>query len=174
MPRLGDQRSKGEALWRFSLALYARPGIAEALLRLHDRAGHDINLMLFCLWLGAVEGRRLDPPGLAAAEAVIRPFAAPISTLRALRRDLKRDGDGAIQAVRRRVAALEIATEREAQMALAALPTSASRAAGDSLAAAAANLALCLGGDTGSDEAAVLRRELALLTRRAVTPVGRP
>ena len=45
-----------EALWRFSLAFYARPGVAEALIALQDRAGLDVNLMLFALWLG-VSGR---------------------------------------------------------------------------------------------------------------------
>ncbi|HKS89918.1 MAG TPA: TIGR02444 family protein, partial [Stellaceae bacterium] len=59
----------GEAFWRFSLALYARPGVAEALIALQDRAGRDVNLMLFALWFGAVRGRRLDAARLAAAAA---------------------------------------------------------------------------------------------------------
>src|SRR5260370_33376201 len=63
----------GEALWRFSLALYARAGVARALIALQDRAGCDINIVLFALWLGTGRGHRLDRAELAPAEAVIAP-----------------------------------------------------------------------------------------------------
>src|SRR5947209_1662319 len=69
MRQLGRGVSAGEAgegFWRFSLALYARPGIAEALIALQERAGYDVNLVLFALWAGAVLGVRLDAAGLAA------------------------------------------------------------------------------------------------------------
>jgi len=44
--RGGQAKDAGEAFWRFSLALYARPGVAEALVELQDRAGRDVNLQL--------------------------------------------------------------------------------------------------------------------------------
>ena len=49
----------GEAFWRFSLAFYARPGVADALIALQDRAGSTSILMLFGLWLGVRHGREL-------------------------------------------------------------------------------------------------------------------
>ena len=60
-----------EALWRFSLTFYARPGVSEALIALQDRAGFDVNLMLFALWLG-VSGRRRRPK---------RSWRSPIESL---------------------------------------------------------------------------------------------
>jgi uncharacterized protein (TIGR02444 family) len=161
----------GEAFWRFSLALYARPGVADALLALQDRAGRNVNLILFALWLGA-QGRRLAAPELADAAAVIAPLdAAGVAPLRALCRRLKGAADRDLAALRRRVAGLEIAAERRVQYRLAAsLPGEARTAPApedDRIAAAAANLALTLADDTGSPEADVLRHALAALMRRA-------
>ena len=85
-----EQRVAGEALWRFSLALYARPGVAHALLALQNRAGRDVNLMLFALWVGATRARRLDPAEFAIAEAAIGPLNVEVvHQLRRLRRELK-------------------------------------------------------------------------------------
>src|SRR6202040_2321133 len=55
-------RSKGSAkvsdflphpFWNFSLELYAGEGVAEACLDLQERRGCDVNILLFCCWLGA-------------------------------------------------------------------------------------------------------------------------
>ena len=75
--RGGPTNDAGEAFWRFSLALYARPGVAEALIALQDRAGRDVNLMLFALWAGAVRRVALDAGALAAAEAAIGGLRVP-------------------------------------------------------------------------------------------------
>jgi uncharacterized protein (TIGR02444 family) len=160
----------GEAFWRFSLALYARPGVADALIRVQDRAGRDVNLILFGLWLGASQGRRLAAAELAGAEAVIAPIAsAAVAPLRRLRRQLKAAADPDLQALRRRIAGLEIAAERRVQYRLAAQSSDASvgRREGNRLAAAEANLALTLGGDARSPEAELLWRALTALTRHA-------
>jgi uncharacterized protein (TIGR02444 family) len=158
--------ASGEALWRFSLALYARPGVAEALIALQDRASCDVNLVLFALWLGAARGHRLDRGELAAAETAFAPLSHDIvGPVRQLRRRLKTEPAADLQALRRRLITLELAAERRVQYRLAAtasaLPPGADRGT-----AAEANLALCLGGESGSAEAAVLRRALAGLTRR--------
>ena len=162
----GKPSVSGESLWRFSLAFYARPGVAEALIALQDRAGCDVNVILFALWRGLVHGHRLDRAELAAAEAAVAPLRrAVIEPLRWLRRGLKADSDSDIQALRRRVAALELAAERRAQSRLAAT-IAASIADSDRRAAAAANLALSLGGEVQSAEAALLRRALIDFTAR--------
>lgn len=60
------------AFWNFSLALYARPGVAPACLRLQARRGVDVNLLLYGLWLGAEKSRRLSPAEIDALRAQVR------------------------------------------------------------------------------------------------------
>jgi uncharacterized protein (TIGR02444 family) len=163
-----DGQTGGEAFWRFSLALYARPGVAAALLALQDRGGGDVNLMLFALWRGAVHGCRLRPDDMAAAAAAIVPVgAAVVEKLRMLRRRLKASGEPSLEALRRRIAGLELVGEQCAQYRLAggiaAAPHPAS--ARERLAAAIANLALYLDGEAGSAEAATITAAVAALMR---------
>jgi uncharacterized protein (TIGR02444 family) len=162
----GKPSVSGEALWRFSLAFYARPAGAEALIALQDRGGCDVNLILFGLWRGLAHGHRLDNAELRVAEAAVAPLRrAVIEPLRRLRRALKTDNDPDIQALRRRIGTLELAAERRAQSRLAA--TIGSSDTGDDRGAAAeANLALCLGGEAQSAEAEVLRRALGEFATR--------
>jgi uncharacterized protein (TIGR02444 family) len=146
----------GEAFWRFSLAFYARPGVAEALLRLQDRCGRDVNLALFALWSGAALSCRLAPADLARAQASAKVFRDAVEPVRALRRKLKTEDSPDIREFRGQVAALELRAERGAQHRLAAnfehrspqLPVA------DRLAAAAANLELYLGADLAGSAAA--------------------
>lgn len=42
----------GNPFWAFSLALYERPGVELACLRLQNKADMDVNLALLCCWLG--------------------------------------------------------------------------------------------------------------------------
>ncbi len=141
---------------------YARPGVADALIRLQDRGGHNVNLMLFGLWLGFCEATRLDAAGLARAKSAIegidRDVVAP---LRRLRRALKDDLDPDIRALRRRVLALEIAAERRVQARLAASVTRRKAADANRFALAEANLRLILGADFDADDAVSLRRTIA-------------
>jgi uncharacterized protein (TIGR02444 family) len=156
----GESLVSGEAFWRFSLAFYARPGVAEALIALQDRAGLDVNLMLFALWCGAAYGHRLDAAALRATEAAITPLRDEVIVpLRGLRRRLKPAQDADVQALRRRIGVLELAAERAAQARLADTVIG-SMESDDRRAAADANLALYLGGEAQSAEAAVLRRAL--------------
>src|SRR5579885_3374371 len=157
----GDE---AEALWRFSLAFYARPGVAAALLALQDRDGRDVNLILYALWQG-LRGRRLASGDLAAlAERAAPPAVA--AELRGLRRRLAADRAPDIAALRRRLLALELAAEREVQRRLAAASVPAA-GEGSRRDLAAANLALYVG---DNDEAALLRRELAEFSRAASAP----
>jgi uncharacterized protein (TIGR02444 family) len=156
----GKPSVSGEAFWRFSLAFYARPGVADALIALQDRAGCDVNLILLALWRGAACGHRVDHAELSTAEAAVRPLRRDvIEPLRRLRRGLKTQADSDIQALRRRIGALELAAERRAQLRLAAT-ISEPRGSGDRDAAARANLGLYLGGEAQSPEADVLRQAL--------------
>jgi len=68
--------------WEFSLAAYARPGVADACLSLQDRHGCEVNLLLLCLWLAnsrCLYLRQEDLCGAqqsadAPAEHLVRPF----------------------------------------------------------------------------------------------------
>jgi uncharacterized protein (TIGR02444 family) len=154
------------SLWRFSLMIYARTGVAEALVRLQDRGGHNVNLILFGLWLAVCGGRKLDAAALARAAAAIAPLDRDVvAPLRRLRRALKGDPDPDLQDMRRRVLVLELAAERRVQARLAASvtvrpPRTAARTT-DRAALAEANLRLILGADFASAEAAAIRRALS-------------
>lgn len=159
----------GEAFWRFSLALYGRPGVAEALIALQDRTGSDVNLVLYGLWLGARNGRAMSAEELAAAKAAVAPIAGAVVTpLRRLRRQLRGEAAADLQHLRRRIAALEVAAECEAQYRLAAVVADARPIpARERLALAAANLATILGEEVGSLDAGVVCRAVGDLIRRA-------
>jgi uncharacterized protein (TIGR02444 family) len=162
---MAEQPDLAEAFWRFSLLLYARPGAAEALIGLQDRAGHNVNLILFGLWLGLCEKSRIDPATLARAAAAIAGIEGRVvAPLRGLRRAMKVDPDPDVQALRRRVLAVELAAERRVQARLvASIARRRDTAAVDRQAAAEANLRLILGEDFGSAEARLLRRVAAAL-----------
>jgi uncharacterized protein (TIGR02444 family) len=157
----GKLSVSGEAFWRFSLAFYSRPGIADALVGLQDRAGLDVNLILFAVWRGIVHRHRLDERELTAAEAAVAPLRREVvGPLRELRRRLKGEGDPDLEALRPRIAALELAGERRAQSRLAATVESREVSSGDRRVVTLANLALCLGPEAHSPEGQVLDRAL--------------
>jgi len=154
--------STGEAFWRFSLTVYSRPQIAEALIALQDAHGHNVNLVLFGLWLGVCRAVPLDAAGLAGAQAAIAGLdEAVVLPLRRLRRALKTDPDPEMQALRRRVLALEIAAERRVQARLAASAPPRGDGSADRAAIAAANLRLILGADLALPAAGPLRALIA-------------
>lgn len=128
--------------WRFSLAVYALPGVAEACLELQEGAGADVNVLLYNLWLGS-SGRRLEAADMASVVMAVdgwrREIVAP---LRAARRALKTptaafDASGA-EALRQAVKAVELEAERLQQNALYAWRPLAQIGSEDEPAAAAA------------------------------------
>ena len=96
--------------WTFSVGLYARPGVAAACLGLQDRHGLDVNVLLYCVWLGAERGVQVteaDAAQIAARaaswhDAIVRPLralrvamktrqhGAPLTLSDVLRNDIKR------------------------------------------------------------------------------------
>jgi uncharacterized protein (TIGR02444 family) len=162
---MAGQDAAAESFWRFSLMVYSRPGVADALISLQDHHGHNVNLILYGLWLGICESARLDAAKLARAKAAMleldRDIVAP---LRQLRRALKDHSDRDVRDLRRRVLTLEITAERRMQARLATSVTRRHDAKrGDRLAIAEANLRLILGADFASPEVALLRQASAPL-----------
>ena len=135
-----------EDFWRFALALYARPGVAPACLELQDRHGIDVIILLYGCWLGASGRGRLDPAALRRAEAVARPWREQVvEPLRRTRHGLK--GIAGAEQLYERMKQVELAAEREAVKRLAPLAPGTDATIPDSerVAAARANLALCVG-----------------------------
>ena len=110
------------SFWDFSTAFYARPGVAPACLRLQDRHGADVNLLLFAVW-AAARGVALDRAALRAAGQAVADWQATIvRPLRELRRGLKTAVHGApaelAAAVRNRVKSAELDAEHVEQLIL--------------------------------------------------------
>ena len=165
-----DQKlSDDAALWRFSLAFYGRPGVSEALIALQDRAGCDVNLMLFALWAGASGRGRLTCEELAIANGIACPIRANIvEPLRTLRRRLKPDPDADVQHLRQGVKVLELAAEKVIQDRLGrtARPPLGDADPAARTRAACANLALYLGPEMArSPEAATIGKALEVFLR---------
>lgn len=102
-------------LWEFALALYARPGVEAACLRLQDEAGVDVCELLWRCWL-LQHGAR-PSPALEAEVAEVRRWQAQITApLRTLRRRLKAEaaGDSGVAALRETLKRAELEAEREA------------------------------------------------------------
>ena len=104
-------------LWEFSLAAYARPGAAEACLRLQDGVGADVNLLLYFCWLATVREGSLDR---AEIEEVVSRTAAwrdqVVRPLRAVRRRMKEGIAGmppeSAESLRSEVKRIELRSER--------------------------------------------------------------
>ncbi|MGC1841242.1 MAG: TIGR02444 family protein [Pseudolabrys sp.] len=96
--------------WRFSLRVYDQEGVPNECLELQDLHGVNVNLLLFCAWIGpqAITLNRSDIEG--ATQIVAHWDAMVVRPLRSARQEMKADPDMAI--VRARVKAMEIEAER--------------------------------------------------------------
>lgn len=143
--------------WNFSLELYSGDGVAEACLDLQERRGCDVNILLFCCWLGSSGRPTLTAERLRAILTASEAWQSEIvKPLREMRRRLKdKPWPGAlpetVDAVRRRVADAELAAEHAEQLKLASLhspPADRDRSPEKRLRASVGNLgvyAVCLG-----------------------------
>ena len=140
-----DKSSRESPFWRFSLRFYARPEVASACLELQDRAGVDVNLMLFLLFL-AEEKRVLTKDEVARLDARIASWRAQVvMPLRDLRRRLK-GGIGEVaqdlsEGLRNMVKRVELEAERLEQGLLEAHVAKLGTTATSREAAAQTNLA---------------------------------
>jgi uncharacterized protein (TIGR02444 family) len=154
--------------WRFSLRCYGAPGVAKACLALQDACGADVNLMLFCCWLGR-EGRRLDRRLLRQVLAAVSAWQNEVlQPLRRARHAVKK-GIGAVPQewtahMRKGFAALELDADYAEQLILAELAERVPRHAGtlNPQAAVAANLA-CYIESLGVAQNAAARRHCNIL-----------
>lgn len=115
---------------RFSLSIYAEPGVAPACIALQDSGGADVNLLLFALW-AAHRGARLTAADVTGVEQAVQAWrTGVVEPLRAARRALKPTPMGfdpaAAEALRGVLQAAELEAERLQQERIAPLVPAAS------------------------------------------------
>jgi uncharacterized protein (TIGR02444 family) len=105
--------------WTFSLAVYADAAVQKECLDLQDRFGVDVNLLLFCAFVGAAHGALLSEADVSNAAAAVGDWHRNIVThLREVRRALKPFAAGpstisaSAEALRNSVKASELEAER--------------------------------------------------------------
>jgi|NGEPerStandDraft_6_1074524.scaffolds.fasta_scaffold35414_2 uncharacterized protein (TIGR02444 family) len=113
---------KSHPFWTFSLSIWAQAGVEQACLALQE-AGADVNLLLFCCWLGA-EGRQIDKRQLKKLMSAVSVWQEEVlAPLRRARRAVKKGIPGMPQEwgawLRRRIAAAELDAEYVEQLLLA-------------------------------------------------------
>jgi len=114
-----------QSLWDFAVALYARPGVAEACLRRQDEEDADVCLLLAALWLEH-RGVAVTAERVTQLEGLATPWQTTVSTpLRELRRAWKAAAaeDVELGELRRQLATLELQAERILLERLEALST---------------------------------------------------
>lgn len=100
--------------WRFSLRIYRAPGVADECISVQERHGLDVNLMLFCAWLGAERRIALTQDELAACRAAVAEWhERTVKPLRAARQTMK--GLAGVEPLRTQVKGLELEAERVEQ-----------------------------------------------------------
>lgn len=75
------------SFWDYSLSVYAMPHVADACVFLQDRYELDVNVLLFCVWVGASGRQPLEPEALRDCIRRIRDWRARVvEPLRSIRR----------------------------------------------------------------------------------------
>lgn len=110
------EKEAAERFWVFALELYGQDAAREAFLRLQDRDGADVPMMLWCLWCGA-EGQGISDEVMAEAIGFSAAWREQtVGPLRTLRRALKPGILGVqtalSEAARSKIATTEQAVER--------------------------------------------------------------
>jgi uncharacterized protein (TIGR02444 family) len=105
--------------WRFSLAIYAAPGVAAECLDLQNRIGIDVNVLLFCAYMGSAHNVALGENDLTAIDKCARDWHdKAVRPLRAARRDIKSMpamADPYVKALRAGIAKCELSAEQVEQ-----------------------------------------------------------
>lgn len=125
---MGNGACSGPAakgFWDFSLATYGCKDVERVCLALQDRYDADVNLLLFCCWVGATGRGGLSTADLGGLAERVRAWReGVILPLRGLRRRLKDEGGTApgsmVEAFREQVKAVELESERVEQAVLEA------------------------------------------------------
>jgi uncharacterized protein (TIGR02444 family) len=97
-------------LWNFSLEVYAQDGVPAECLHLQEAHGVNVNLLLFCAWLGAVREIAVSSCDVAAGADIVKTWNSEIvGKIRDVRRTLKPLG---AEALRGKIKDAELDAER--------------------------------------------------------------
>lgn len=120
--------SEPSDFWDFSVRTYSQPGVADACLALQDQHGLDVNLLLYCCWVGASRGtiREANLKSVIEFSAtwsanVVRPLREVRSWMKTTGRQSKYIPSADCMEVRADVKAAELAAERLQQIGLESL-----------------------------------------------------
>lgn len=153
--------------WDFSLSVYMTRDVPPACLVIQNNHQIDVNILLYCCWLGASGRGVMTPDELRKVKEAVGPWHQDVvRALRAVRFALKDGMDPAPRnlsdAMRKRIAKTEIDCEHVEQLMLAAAldrPVAEGRAEDQRAADAVANVDAyfhSLGLALGSDDTAAL------------------
>ncbi len=146
--------------WDYSLKVYMSDGVGAACLALQEIHQIDVNVVLFCIWLGASGRGVMTDSELAEARGAVGAWHdSVVRPLRAVRTRMKGGlppaPDALAESLRRRIQKIEIDCEHTEQLMLAAaVEREADASRGTEAADAAANVGRYFGalGITVSDE----------------------
>jgi uncharacterized protein (TIGR02444 family) len=104
---------RDSAFWKFSVAVYSAPGVTDECLAVQERYGLDVNVLLFCAWIGQSRKIELGPKDIEALNAAVASWHdAAVRPLRSVRRYMKDMAEAEIAALRTRIKAAELDAER--------------------------------------------------------------
>jgi uncharacterized protein (TIGR02444 family) len=103
--------------WAFALEIYARPGVAEACLKLQNEAGVDVMMFLMVAYAAVRHRILLSPAEIRELDEACRPWREQIvRPIRAIRSELKTGPlpapNSETEQFRSKVKAVELAAER--------------------------------------------------------------
>jgi uncharacterized protein (TIGR02444 family) len=102
--------------WKFSVAVYAAPGVADECIELQDRHDIDVNVLMFCAWLGWSRKVGLTAKDIEAIDRLARAWNEnAVKPLRAVRRFTKGMPEAEIRSLRARVKTVELDAEKVEQ-----------------------------------------------------------
>lgn len=165
--------------WDFSLRVYGSDGVPPACLRLQERHRLDVNVVLYCCWLGADGRGALDRAQMDTLLGAVGDWHdTVVRAIRAVRTAMKGGIDPVpldlSDALRRRIAKIEVDCEHAEQLTLAAAVAPAAdsgRSDDDRAADAVANVRLYLAAIEAAPTADD-RSDLAVILAPAVPSVA--
>ncbi len=111
--------------WKFSLAVYAAPGVAAECLTLQRALNIDVNVLLYCAWLGSAHTIKLVDGNFRTIDNGVRTWhETVVRRLRTVRQDIKTMPamtDDAVKDLRSDIARVELRAEQIEQAMLFAL-----------------------------------------------------
>jgi uncharacterized protein (TIGR02444 family) len=110
--RDADALQYDNEFWRFSLAVYGQDEVAQECLQLQQALGIDINLLLFCAWLGT-RAIALSKAEVESASSIVAAWHDNVvRPLRGVRQHIKLLGRDDFESYRAKIKGMELEAEQ--------------------------------------------------------------